>query len=153
MSHMAIQSIHHHKLFVGDTDRSLAFYRDLLGFEVLQDVVRENVPAYDQIMGLDNVKVRVVMMHPPGKTEQLIGMVEFLQPAKQTREQAITFVGTQALALVVDDIDAETKRLRDAGVRLQSDPVDIVREGKVVARANYIYDPDGMAIELYELGG
>ncbi len=148
---MAVQAIHHHKIFVSDMDASIAFYRDLLGFELLQDVVRENVPAYDEIMGLEDVKIRVVMAHVPGEPEQLIALLQFLGPPITSREQAITYVGTQALALVVEDITAEYDRLGAAGVRFQGPPVDIVREGKLVAKANYLYDPDGMAIELYEM--
>ena len=149
---MPIQAIHHHKIFVSDMDQSIAFYRDLLGFELLQDVVRENLPAYDQIMGLKDIRIRVVMMNVPGKSEDLIALLQFLHPPITSREQAITFAGTQALALVVTDIAAEYERLKAAGVRFQGPPVDIVRDGKVVAKANYMYDPDDLAIELYELG-
>lgn len=148
---MGVTAVHHHKIFVSDMDRSIAFYRDQLGFDLLQDVVRENLPAYDQIMGLDDIKIRVAMMNVPGKPDNLIALLQFLHPPITSRDQAITFVGTQALALVVDDIDAEHQRLSAAGVRFQGPPVDIERDGKLVARANYLYDPDDMAIELYEM--
>jgi catechol 2,3-dioxygenase-like lactoylglutathione lyase family enzyme len=148
---MGVQAIHHHKIFVSDMDRSIVFYRDLLGFELMQDVVRENLPAYDQIMGYDDIKIRVVMMNVPGKPDNLIALLQFLNPPITSREQAISYVGTQALAVVVDNIDEEYNKLTEAGVRFQGPPVDIVRDGKLVAKANYLYDPDDMAIELYEM--
>ncbi len=148
---MGLQAIHHHKIFVSDMDRSIAFYRDLLGFELMQDVVRENLPAYDQIMGYNDIKIRVTMMCVPGKPDHLIALLQFLHPPITTREQAITFVGSQALAVVVDEIDSEYQKLTEAGARFQGPPVDIIRDGKLVAKANYLYDPDNMAIELYEM--
>ena len=144
---MALKAIHHHKIFVSDMDKSLEFYR-ALGFEMLSDNERENLSAYDQIMGLEDVKVRMVVMK--AQSEQLIVLIQFRNPLVTKREQSITFAGTQALALVVEDAQAEYTRLKEKGVPFESPPVDIVREGKVVAKANYLYDPDGSAIEIYQ---
>lgn len=147
---MPVNRIHHHKIFVGDMERSIPFYRDLLGFELLQDVERANLPSYDRIMGFENVRVRVAMLKVPGQ-DDLLALLEFASPQKQHRqEQSIAWVGSQALALVVDDAQAEYERLSAKGARFQCPPVDIERDGKVVARACYIYDPDGLAHELYQ---
>lgn len=147
---MPITRIHHHKLFVSDMDRSIAFYRDLLGFKLLQDAERKNLPSYDQIMGFKDVAVRVAMLEAGGD-KALIALIEFKNPPKKPRDQSILYVGAQALAVVVEDAGAEYERLKAAGVKFQSPPVDIVREGKLVARANYLYDPDGIPVELYQM--
>jgi len=37
-----------------------------------------------------------------------------------------------------------------AGVRFQSEPVDVIREGKLAARIAYAFDPDDLVVELYQ---
>jgi catechol 2,3-dioxygenase-like lactoylglutathione lyase family enzyme len=58
------------------------------------------------------------------------------------------YVGASHVCFVVDDLDAEHKRLAAAGVRFNSPPVEIVRDGKLVGRALYMFDPDGITVEL-----
>jgi hypothetical protein len=50
----------------------------------------------------------------------------------------------------VDDIDVEYQRLSVAGVRFNSPPVDVVREGKLAAKLTYAFDPDNIVVELYQ---
>ena len=40
---MAFTKVHHVKYSVGDLDRSLTFYRDLLGFEVTYEAARKGL--------------------------------------------------------------------------------------------------------------
>lgn len=147
---MAITRIHHHTFTVSDMGRSIQFYRDLLGFHLVQDVVRENLPAYDEIMGMQNVKVRVAMLRDPAD-EALVALLQYFNPPPISRTQGNSFVGSSILAVQTTDIVADHARLKAAGVRFVSDPVDVVREGKLAARIVYALDPDGMFVELYEL--
>ena len=144
-----ITRIHHHKISVSDMERSLVFYRDLLGFEVIYDALRENLPSYDRIMALEGVRVRVVMLrHRAGGP--LIGLLQFHHPTPQPRETNVYSPGFCTLALEADDIDADYQRLTQAGVKSLSPVVQIVRGGKPVAKAVYVLDPDGLRIELYQ---
>ena len=43
-------------------DRSIRFYRDLLGLELIQDAVRANLESYDRIVGHENVELRIVIL-------------------------------------------------------------------------------------------
>ena len=62
---MTVKRISHHTFTVSDLDKSIPFYRDLLGFRLTQDKMRENVPSYDKVMGFKDVKVRVALFMDP----------------------------------------------------------------------------------------
>lgn len=66
----------------------------------------------------------------------------------QVRSLQNYYVGASHICFLVDDIEAEYKRLAAGGVRFNSPPVDIVRDGKPVGRALYLFDPDGITVEL-----
>ncbi len=58
-----ILGVHHAAVSVADTDRSLAFYRDLLGFEMLFDAGRpEDTPVANKILRVDGTSCRSVML-------------------------------------------------------------------------------------------
>lgn len=145
---MAIRRVHHHTFTVSDMEASLRFYRDLLGFNVIYDKLRENLPVYDQVMQMQDVKVRVALLTDPTE-ESTIALLEYRNPRPQIREMSNLFVGSTALAVQTDDIDADYERLKAAGVRFTCDPVDVVRDGRLAARLAYGFDPDGIVIELY----
>lgn len=146
---MTISRIHHITFMVSDMDRSLHFYRGLLGFELVLDQVRQNVPAYDQVMNLQDVKVRVGLLNDPSK-QAMLALFQYLHPSPSQRQMNNLFVGSAAMGVQTDDIDADYQRLQHAGVRFSSEPVDVVRDGKVAARLVYAFDPDGLVVELYQ---
>ncbi|MEX0612732.1 MAG: VOC family protein [Pirellulales bacterium] len=146
---MAICRVHHHTLTVSDMDRSLQFYRDLLRFTVIYDKVREKLPAYDEVMNLQDVKVRVALLNDPSG-ETVVALLQFHHPIPRKREMSNLFVGSTALAVQTDDIDVDYQRLKAAGVRFTCEPVDVVRDGRVAARLAYGFDPDEIVIELYQ---
>jgi catechol 2,3-dioxygenase-like lactoylglutathione lyase family enzyme len=145
---MAITRVHHHTFTVSDMDRSIPFYRDVLGFKLIADVMRENVPAYDKVMGMENVKVRVAMFNDPAGT--MVALLHYHHPLPRKREMGNVFVGSSVLAVQTDDIHADYARWVKAGVRFQSEPVDVIRDGKLAVRIAYAFDPDGLVIELYQ---
>ena len=59
---MPLKTCHHHGFTVSDMDESVHFYCDLLGLELIQDALRENIPSYDRILGYKDVKLRVVIL-------------------------------------------------------------------------------------------
>ncbi len=146
---MGFTRVHHVKYTISDLDRSISFYRDMLGFELTYEAERENLASYDTIMDMKDVKVRVGMMeHPP--TGFVVGLVQFQNPAPVARELRNTYIGASSLALQVESAEAEYRRLTDAGVVSMSPPTEIVREGRTAAIAFYILDPDAIPIELWQ---
>ena len=146
---MAFTKVHHVKYSVGDLERSLAFYWDLLGFEVTYVAARAGLASYDTFMNMRDVRLRVgMLLHRP--TGFVVGLVQFRNPASIARELRNNYVGASSLALQVEDAAAEYERLTSAGVPAMSPPTEIIRDGKAAAVAFYILDPDGIPIEIWQ---
>lgn len=133
---------------VSDLDRSLAFYRDLLGFEVLYDRIREG-EVYEQLTGFQSVKMRLALLKDAG-TDHRLELVQYLNPTSAHCDLRNNSVGAANVCYFVDDLQQEYERLSQQGVRFQSPPIEFLREGKSLGKILYLYDPDGIAICLYE---
>jgi catechol 2,3-dioxygenase len=118
--------IGHVHLTVSDLDRSLRFYRDVLGFHVTtsygRDVVFLSAGGYHHHIGLNTWAGRGAPPPPPGTT----GLYHF----------AILYPDRQALAAAV-------RRVLAAGVPLEG------ASDHGVSEAIYVRDPDGNGVELY----
>ncbi len=146
---MPIVKCHHHGFTVSDAERSVAFYRDLLGLELVRVSERRDLPSYDRILGHDNVVLKVaILRHPVG--EFILELVEYQNPVGRKRELDNPFIGSSHLAFEVDDVDVVYALLRDAGYGAINPPVDVERDGVAVARAMYGLDPDGISIEIFQ---
>lgn len=118
--------IGHVHLTVSDLDRALAFYRDVLGFEVTsrygRDAVFLSAGGYHHHIGLNTWAGRGAPPPPPGTT----GLYHF----------AILFPDRTTLARAV-------RRVLDGGVPLEG------AADHGVSEAIYLRDPDGNGVELY----
>jgi len=141
--------VHHVKVTVSDLDRSIAFYCDQLGFELIYQADRENLSSYDTIMNMQDVKLRIAMVTHPA-SGFMLGLIQFQNPPSIVREVKNNYVGPSSLALEVDDARAEFDRLSTAGVMTMSPPTEIVREGRAVSIAFYFLDPDKIPIEIWQ---
>jgi catechol 2,3-dioxygenase-like lactoylglutathione lyase family enzyme len=131
-----------------DMDRSVHFYRDLLGMKLLYDAERENIPAYVKIIGYKDVKIRIAGLEDGRGI--MICLMQYRNPPMRARSQENFQQGAAGIAFEVEDVDADYARLTAAGVESRSEPVVIVRDGKPVAKACYMHDPDGVTVEIYQ---
>jgi glyoxylase I family protein len=120
-------------------ERSIAFYRDLMGMDVVFDVELEG-PSMESVTGRSGAKGRMV--------GGLIGgaMVELLALGEQPTGQPAPRIGYTNISFRVDDLDATHAHVIALGHRPLQEPVDI---GGV--RMFFVADPDGTAIEIIEL--
>lgn len=133
---------------VADAERSVAFYRDLLGFQVDFDVDLAD-PAYDRLSGVFASRVRIVGLSAgPSRIE----LIEFLTPKGRSypADSRSNDEWFQHLALVVTDIHRATERLRAAGAQLVSPAPQRFPDGRAFL---YFTDPDGHPLELAEFPG
>jgi catechol 2,3-dioxygenase len=118
--------IGHVHLTVADLERSVRFYRDVLGFAVTArygaEAVFLSAGGYHHHIGLNTWAGRGAPPPPPGTT----GLYHF----------AILYPDRKALA-------AALRRLRDARVPLEG------AADHGVSEAIYLRDPDGNGVELY----
>jgi glyoxylase I family protein len=140
-----IHGIHHTSISTQDLERSLAFYRDLLGFDVVMDY-RWPVGTHnmDVTTKLDGSSGRAVMLRA---NNAMLELMEYATPAAPAGDptRRLCEPGITHLCLEVDDIDAEFTRLSRAGMHFHHAPVQ--NDG---AKATYGRDPDGNAVELIE---
>jgi catechol 2,3-dioxygenase-like lactoylglutathione lyase family enzyme len=145
---MAIGGVNHTSFTVSSLDRSIAFYQDVLGLELVTTIERR-APWIAVMTGLDGARLRIAALRSPG-TEHVVELVEYEQPRGEQLTLPTNAVGCAHLGFVVDDIDAEYRRLRDAGVEFVSPPVRVTEPPSVGTRAAYFRDPDGIPLELQE---
>lgn len=118
--------IGHVHLKVADIERSLAFYRDVLGFEVTQrygpDAVFVSAGGYHHHIGLNTWESKGGAPPPPGTTG--LFHIAILYPTRAALADAL-------------------RRLRAAAIALDG------ASDHGVSEALYLRDPDGNGVELY----
>lgn len=141
-----MKAIRHTGIVVSDMERSLDFYRDLLGLKVVKDF-REEGEYIDKISGLSGVKVWMIKLAADDGT-----MVELLKymshPQEVPDNPQICDIGCSHIAFTVDDVDREFIRLSEKGVKFNSHPC-VSSDG--YAKVAFCQDPDGVFIELVEV--
>lgn len=141
-----IQCINHTGVSTPDLDRAIRFYRDLLGFELMERFeIEKGTPGIDEMLTLEGVSFNAALLR---MGNAMIELFEFASPvpARAAERRPVNDHGLTHLCLQVDDVKAEYQRLSAAGMEFHCEPQ--FGEG-----AAYVYgrDPDGNAIELIEL--
>lgn len=138
----------HAGLTVRDLDRSLAFYRDLLGMEVVME--QEKQGGYlAAIVGYADAHVRMAHLAFPGDGAR-IELFQYLTPAPRGDAGEPRDVGITHVCLAVADVHALVTRLDDAGVELYSRPVLVDTGANAGGWGVYLRDPDGITVELFQ---
>ena len=141
-----IRGIHHTAISTSDLARSLGFYRDLLGFEVIYSSSWEVGSDWaDRITGLKDSSARIAMLKGGNACIELF---QYGSPPAKTADpmRPVCDHGITHICLEVADIDAEYERLRAAGMTFHCPP-----QGVGALRATYGRDPDGNVVELLEV--
>lgn len=125
---------------VSDAERSLEFYRGLLGMDVFFDVTLDG-ESMEAVTGEAGAQGRMV--------GGLLGgtVVELLEFSHRRLEPAANraLLGYTNISLSVADLDAAYEHVVSAGYKPEQAPVDI---GGV--RMFFVRDPDGTPIEIVE---
>lgn len=142
-----IASLHHTGLTVSNLDRSLAFYRDVLGLELVMQ--QEKKGGYlAGITGYPDVHVRMAhLATPDGRRLELF---EYVEPRGRERPVEPRDVGITHVCLVVDDVHEAYARVRAAGAEPFSEPVLVDTGANTGAWGLYVRDPDGIVLELFQ---
>ena len=127
-AYMECRGYHHIGLWVSDTERSLKFYRDVLGGKIKHSFT---------LAGLDKL---IYLVDIGG------AVVEIIQRGNGEEEQNARWAH---IALEVSDTNAAYSLAMSGGAISHSEPEDIMLKDKL-ARIAFVKGPDGEMIEFFE---
>jgi catechol 2,3-dioxygenase-like lactoylglutathione lyase family enzyme len=140
-----VLDVDHIGVSVSDMGRAVRFFR-ALGAEVTQDYLYDD-PKVSKIVGIDGVKNRIGLATLHGKNFELLQYVEPV--GRQAQNHRPCDPGHLHIALLVEDIEGMTERMREHGFEpaneVQHNPCGSDRS------ANYCYGFDGLVVELIEV--
>jgi len=145
---LPIQRLSHFGICVSDLDRSLRFYRDLLGFTQEHDLEVAGEPT-STLLRLRDVELKAVYLVRDGVRIELLHFASPPAPARRTR--VMNEPGLTHLSFRVADLQAVARVLRDAGERVLDETVLDFPEFQ--SAACFVVDPDGQLIELVQAPG
>ncbi|MEP6842862.1 MAG: VOC family protein [Pseudolysinimonas sp.] len=139
----------HAGVSVSDMERSLVFYRDLLGLEQVSDRVVRTASVIE-VTGTAVDAIRVCMLKVPGE-DLYLELLEYGAPGPLADRNTIASEpGTGHVCFYVDDLVAVWNQLHGVGVESPSGgPVDF-SERTPGTWCIYLRDPDGFLVELFE---
>jgi glyoxylase I family protein len=122
--------VHHIAIIATDYERSKRFYTSVLGFELLEEMYRDERDSWMGKLALDG--------------SYIVELFSFPEPAVRPTWPEAT--GLRHLAFEVADVAETLDELDSLGVRHEELRVDPYT-GKAMA---FFFDPDGLPLELYQ---
>jgi glyoxylase I family protein len=139
---MAVVRILHVALAVLDVERSLAFYRDVLGFRLVGRFAFAGAERARALGAAGDAFASALLARDGFRLE----LLQAAGPAARTDDRGAGRLSH--VALVVDDLASTLHSLRDRGVTVLSETA--VEHAPGVASC-LILDPDGFRVELYQV--
>ncbi len=138
----------HTGITVNNLERSLSFWRDLLGFELSHRAHQKGELA-EEITGVPGAEISLAVLKTP--TGHKIELLEYLAPAdrKHLRPRPCD-VGSAHIALTVDNLDAVLEAIAAFGWDTAGTPQTLQSGPNAGKRVVYVRDPDGTTIELMQ---
>ena len=140
-------SANHVGLTVSNLERSIAFYRDLLGFHVAYERGEVTAEYMPRLVGIPGARLKIAGLDIPGLH---LDLIEYLEPKGADRGGPTSDVGNIHIGFTVDDLLAAHEQLSAAGVRFKSDPVSPTTGPNQGGWAVYFVDPDGATLEMIQ---
>jgi catechol 2,3-dioxygenase-like lactoylglutathione lyase family enzyme len=146
---MGVVGTDHFGVTISDVERSLAFWRDQLGLEEVGRGVVE-WEHLDRLVALEDTKIEWIDLQIRGGGT--VELSKYHRPAGQpVASGGENEPGRCHISLIVADLASTLSELRAAGVPSRTDqPVDIPVGAYAGGKAAYVFDPDGVEIELIE---
>jgi lactoylglutathione lyase len=142
------QGFSHIGIQVADLERSVRFYGDLLGLELVTRWVRDQ-EYIQELVGYPGVELNVAVFRLP-RSDAFLEILEYRNVERYPVDPATANPGTAHFCLYVTDIEGLYDRLLAGGARfvseIKSPNIGPNKGGKAV----YMIDPDGIRVELLE---
>ena len=146
---MDATGVSHIAICVRDLDKSLAFYRDILGMRVTLDQVQDTTTG-----GLPHVykhprKTRRTVHVRYGEGNTTPSLVLTSHPGDQADGEPIKLdqIGISHLSFTVKDVKALAEELTAKGVQLAG-PMDAFSNAQGEVSSIFVFDPDGIMVQF-----
>ena len=142
-----ITGMHHVGVVVKDLERTIEFYRDAMGLQLLSNRERSGNTA-SQLLGYEDTHVKIADMST--RDDHVFHFLQYLNPPqveRPTEERNVR--GATHLAFAVDDIEETYHAIIGQGATKLNPPVEVA-PGTWMC---YLQDPDGNWIELVSESG
>lgn len=143
-----IRDYHHTVLLVRDFTRSLHFYTEVLGFELVTADEDRRGPFLDQMFGVEGVVIKLALVRAGGEIIELIEPVsppEIVEFDGNDNRYGIARIGWE-----VDEIEGMAADLKARGVEFISEIVDMTVGHYAGGKVVFFRDPDGILLELQQ---
>jgi catechol 2,3-dioxygenase-like lactoylglutathione lyase family enzyme len=136
----------HVSVTTADLDRSIAFYRDVIGLPLLD---RGELDGRELETLIRRRGARARWAELALGRGQVLELLQYVEPAEDAVAPPPWRPGAAHIGLSVDSLDEVLARLDDADVDV-SDVVVLTEPGWEGVRCAYASDPDGVAVELVQ---
>jgi lactoylglutathione lyase len=141
--------VHHIGLTVADIERSIVFYRDVLGMTLHRRRPHVDNDYVAQQTGYDGVVLNVASFRL-AEGSPTLEVVQYMTRGGHPSSAATNQPGISHLCLTVSDLQSAYKDLFARGVRFRTAPVRITAGPNTGGLVVYFEDPDGYTLELFE---
>jgi len=143
----------HHGIVVSDIERSIRWYCDGLGLELVHRQRQEN-PYTPILVGVPQAVLEVAQLKIPSSLPAVsthdIELIEYVQSGTSGDIAPVNQPGSAHLGFFVTEIEAMHERLSALGAHFRNPPVDITQGANIGGKACYLHDLDGNTLELIQ---
>ena len=132
MENKYLKGVHHIAIICSNYEKSKDFYTNTLGLSIVREVYREQRQSYKLDLALNDAYILELFSFPN-------------PPARPSRPESC---GLRHLAFSVNNIQQSVAALMAKGVELEPIRIDEFTNKQFT----FFADPDGLPIELYEIG-
>jgi catechol 2,3-dioxygenase-like lactoylglutathione lyase family enzyme len=144
-----IVSADHTGITVSNLERSVAFWRDVLGFEFSHTAHQKGELA-EEVTGVKGAEIKLAVLKTP--CGHKIELLEYLAPVDRKRANLRSCdVGSVHVALLVEDLSAALGRIAVLGWKTAGQPQILTKGPNAGRRVVYVRDPDGTTIEFMQI--
>ena len=138
----------HTGITVSNLERSLAFWQDVLGFE-LSHRAHQTGDLASEITGVPGAEISLAVLKTPGGHK--IELLEYhAPPDRKHADLRPCDVGSVHVALTVDDLDSVLEAIAASGWKAAGKPQTLQSGPNAGKRVVYVRDPDGTTIEFMQ---
>ena len=140
-----VKGYRHTGIICKDLQKSLEFYKDYLGLEVIQDYWDDS-DYINEINGMRGANVHMIKLKADDGT--VVELLDYVTHPTDIIKQEVYSVGACHIAFQVYDIEQAYDDLLQKGVTFLSGPI-LSSEG--IAKVCFCMDPSNTRIELVEM--